>query len=480
MFSRHTRSIDRGMGLSDRDLFEYYKRGKTPSSGSVTVTIFFVFAVFVALGVYTLVALWNKYGGLIMALVQSLHLPTWMTTNLWVIILVLATLFLFSMFMAVGASYIAKRLGGGLIYLAALFINLVPWSIVGFVLWTTDFNFDLLLNNWPLLIPAMSTLIFTLLLFTVFRGRVHRAGRMISLTGQLCLHEKSMFVPSLLTMLFTLISAMLSAGIVLYFTPIEIILGMAPWTLNTALLTTLGIVLYLFTTIFFYNLAYSTTSAIAYIYLRGRDPTLKDGIRASVGVIGGLAALAVASVFVRLLRIVLRGLGREVSGRGGAVAGRVAGDIIGWIWAFVNYFTIPVLVCERVGPKEAIRRSTHLVRKNLVDVMIRETAVKWGFSIVVLSFFIVFLFVGVVFGWFLSEGDVLLTIMMTVVFLIFAAIPSSIVTRTFDIVYVTILYVFIRKQDGQISGKTAIPGEMEYELNVTYQNVQKSSTKSRR
>ncbi|MFW9800219.1 MAG: hypothetical protein ACFFD9_07280 [Candidatus Thorarchaeota archaeon] len=46
--------------------------------------------------------------------------------------------------------------------------------------------------------------------------------------------------------------------------------------------------------------------------------------------------------------------------------------------------------------------------------------------------------------------------------------------RTFDIVYVTLLYVFIRRKEGDITGKSAIPAPMERELDRAYTAAQGS------
>ena len=67
-----------------------------------------------------------------------------------------------------------------------------------------------------------------------------------------------------------------------------------------------------------------------------------------------------------------------------------------------------------------------------------------------------------------------MTILVTVVFTVLAAIPSTLVLRTFDIVYVTLLYVFIRRKEGDISGKTAIPSSMSQELDRAYNAAQRS------
>jgi hypothetical protein len=105
--------------------------------------------------------------------------------------------------------------------------------------------------------------------------------------------------------------------------------------------------------------------------------------------------------------------------------------------------------------------------------MIKETAVRWGFGVLALTFFIGFAAFGALFGWILT-GDVFMTILVTVVFTILAAIPSTLVLRTFDIVYVTLLYVFIRRKEGDIEGKTAIPSSMSQELDRAYNAARRS------
>jgi hypothetical protein len=165
---------------------------------------------------------------------------------------------------------------------------------------------------------------------------------------------------------------------------------------------------------------------------------------------------------------------RAVASRSKSAVGRGVGyaaeGVIGWIWALVNYFTIPAMVAEELSATDSIKRSAGLVRKNFVDVMIKETAVRWGFGVLAFMFFIGFALGGALFGWFWT-GDLIMTLLVTVVFIVFAAIPSTIVLRTFDIVYVTLLYVFIRRKEGDYA-KTAIPSEMGRELESAYNRAQ--------
>ena len=362
---------------------------------------------------------------------------------------------------------------GTLIYIGAVIMNLLTWGMVLVLLFTGALPLSGLIDAWPILIPGLFTLFITVLLFTVFRDRVRRAGEIIKLTGQVTLDEKGTFVPPLLTMIFTLVSAVLFGAIILNFMPWVLVPGWE-FVLETDWPMIIGIVVYLFVTIFFYNFAYSTTSAITYIYMRGRDPTLGDGVRASLGVVGALVVLSIMSVIVVIVQMAIRSMARRSQSGIGRGVGYAASGIIGWVWAMVNYFTIPAMVAEELSATKAVKRSAGIVRKNFVDVMIKETAVRWGFGVLGFMFFIGFALFGALFGWIYSSGDIMLTIIFTVVFTIFAAIPSTLVLRTFDIVYVTLLYVFIRRKEGDITGRTAIPSAMGQELDRAYNKAQRS------
>ncbi|MBE0526850.1 MAG: hypothetical protein IH631_07900, partial [Candidatus Thorarchaeota archaeon] len=175
---------------------------------------------------------------------------------------------------------------------------------------------------------------------------------------------------------------------------------------------------------------------------------------------------------VRIIQIIISAISRKSPSAVGRGVGRAASGIIGWVWMLVNYFTIPAMVAEELSAGKAIKRSAGLVQKNFVDVMVKETAVRWGFGVLAFMIFIGFAAFGALFGWIYTSGDIMMTIIFAVVFMIFAAFPSTLVLRTFDIVYVTLLYVFIRRKEGDISGKTAIPAGMTKELDRAYDKAQ--------
>jgi hypothetical protein len=452
--------------LTRTDLYYYHEKEKFPSHKGAIVGLIVVFGAFIALGVYSLWNIWTPISSIIVSLVPLL------AGNMWLIGVALGAIIILSIGLGISASHAARRFGGTLIYIGAVIMNLLTWGMV-LVLLATGMPISVLLASWPILIPGLFTLFITLLLFTVFKDRVRRAGEIIKLTGQVTIDEKGTFVPPLLTMIFTLVSAVLFAAILVNFMPWVLAPGYE-FVLETDWPYIIGIVVYLFVTIFFYNFAYSTTSAITYIYMRGRDPSLGDGVKASLGVVGALVVLSIMSVIVALVQMAIRAVARKSQSAVGRGVGAAASGVIGWVWALVNYFTIPAMVAEELSATQAVKRSAGLVRKNFVDVMIKETAVRWGFAVLGFMFFIGFALFGALFGWIYSGGDIISTIIFTVVFTIFAAIPSTLVLRTFDIVYVTLLYVFIRRKEGDITGKTAIPSAMSQELDRAYNKAQRS------
>jgi len=456
--------------LTRSDVYDYHMNEEFPSHTGKIIGLFVVFGAFIGFGVYALLNLWDMHQTDITNIIQSIS--PYLANNLWLLGIAVVAIVVLSVLMALGASIAAKRLGAKLIYIGAGFMNLMTWGIVVVLIAVGGLDLSLISAWWPMLIPGIFTLFITLLLFTVFKDRIRRAGEIIKLTGQVTLDEKGTFVPPLLTMLFTLFSALLFGAILVFFMP-QILTPGYEFVLQTDWPYIIGIVVYLFVTIFFYNFAYSTTSAITYIYMRGRDPTLGDGVRSSLGVIGGLIILSIMSVIVTIVQLIIRSVARRSASPVGRGVGYAASGIIGWVWAMVNYFTIPAMVAEELSATKAIKRSAGLVRKNFLDVMIKETAVRWGFGVLALTFFIGFAAFGALFGWILT-GDVFMTILVTVVFTILAAIPSTLVLRTFDIVYVTLLYVFIRRKEGDIEGKTAIPSSMSQELDRAYNAARRS------
>lgn len=107
-----------------------------------------------------------------------------------------------------------------------------------------------------------------------------------------------------------------------------------------------------YTTIFFMNTA---LVGAALIRLRGGDPTFKDGLQiafARLGAIVGYAIIAATiGVLLKLASQRNRGLGRWIV------------SLLGLAWNLATFLVVPVLAAENVGPIEAIKRSTALLKR---------------------------------------------------------------------------------------------------------------------
>lgn len=111
--------------------------------------------------------------------------------------------------------------------------------------------------------------------------------------------------------------------------------------------------------------------------LRGGDPNVSSGLKAASAHIPQILAWALITTIVTLILQALRD-------RGG-IAGQVASMIGGIAWGLATFFVIPALVAEGIGPIEAIKRSSSLLR----DTWGRQITASFGFGIVTIGAIIV-------------------------------------------------------------------------------------------
>jgi hypothetical protein len=91
--------------------------------------------------------------------------------------------------------------------------------------------------------------------------------------------------------------------------------------------------------------------------LDGRELSVKDGFRCANR---RLPAILAWSLLASLVGLVLEALRHA---RGGWIATRLAGFLLGLAWGAATFFVIPVIALEDPGPVAAVRRSARLVRQ---------------------------------------------------------------------------------------------------------------------
>lgn len=109
----------------------------------------------------------------------------------------------------------------------------------------------------------------------------------------------------------------------------------------------------------------------ALIRLRGGNPTIGDGFRGAMKCLPAIFGWAFLSAVVGMLL-------QAVEERVGFI-GKFVVSLIGLAWAIASYFVIPVIVTENVGPIEALKRSSSVIRKTWGETLVTQV----GLSVIV-------------------------------------------------------------------------------------------------
>jgi hypothetical protein len=115
--------------------------------------------------------------------------------------------------------------------------------------------------------------------------------------------------------------------------------------------------LFLFYAINYFVIVFFNSALVSCAIKRmaGGDPTVGYGLQQALARLPQIAAWALVSATVGIVL-------KAVESKSDTVGKLVAG-LVGAGWAIATYFVVPVLVVERVGPWEALKRSTSLVRR---------------------------------------------------------------------------------------------------------------------
>jgi type IV secretory pathway VirB6-like protein len=196
--------------------------------------------------------------------------------------------------------------------------------------------------------------------------------------------------------------------------------------------------------IVFFN---SALLACAVMRFRGRQPTLGDGLRIAMNRVPQIAGWALVSATVGLVLKIIESRSERF--------GQLVAGLMGMAWSIVTYLVVPVLVMERAGPIEALRRSTALLKKTWGEALTAHMSAGWIFFVIFLVALlplIVFIGLGVAaFG----AGQVVLG-GLAVAAVVILVILISLVSSTLSTILLAAVYLYAAE------GK--VPGPFEPEL----------------
>jgi hypothetical protein len=128
----------------------------------------------------------------------------------------------------------------------------------------------------------------------------------------------------------------------------------------------------------------SALISCAIVRFNGGEPTLADGFGVAINRLPQILAWALVSATVGVLLKIVENVHEK--------AGAFISAILGTAWSITTYFVVPVLVVERVGPFEAIRRSLSILRRTWGEALVGNM----GMDLFVFLLFIPVILLGVV------------------------------------------------------------------------------------
>jgi hypothetical protein len=191
------------------------------------------------------------------------------------------------------------------------------------------------------------------------------------------------------------------------------------------------VIAFLFYLVMYFVVIFSNSALVgaAMIRLRGGDPTLRDGFQIAMDHLPQIFGYALISATVGL---VLRWL-RE---RGGLV-----GSIVAWLgnlaWDIATFLVVPVLVVENIGPVDAIKRSTSLLKKTWGEQIVGNFSISFVFGLITL---VAILIIGVPLVILAAATGSVVLIVLAVAVVVVLVMGISLVASTLQGIYVAALY----------------------------------------
>jgi hypothetical protein len=168
--------------------------------------------------------------------------------------------------------------------------------------------------------------------------------------------------------------------------------------------------------IIFFN---SALTSCALARFEGQEPTVGGGLRAAFSMLPQILAWTLVAASVGVLLKLIENAHEQ--------AGKIIAALLGTAWSIVTFFVIPILVVERVGPIEAVKRSVGVLRKTWGEALVGNVGI--GLFMFVLAIPIVLLLIAGVAvcaaGQALLPVGILLIVLALVGFLILAAVSSA-------------------------------------------------------
>jgi hypothetical protein len=120
----------------------------------------------------------------------------------------------------------------------------------------------------------------------------------------------------------------------------------------------------------------SSLIGAALIRIKGGDPTVMDGFAIANSHFSAILGYAAISATIGLVLLWL-------SERGSL--GRLAASLFGMAWNLATFLVVPILVSEDLGPADAIKKSTRLLKRTWGEQIVGNFSIGLIFGLLFLN-----------------------------------------------------------------------------------------------
>lgn len=191
----------------------------------------------------------------------------------------------------------------------------------------------------------------------------------------------------------------------------------------------LGFLFYLcqYFVIFYFN---SALVGAAMIRLSGGDPTVGDGLRiANERLLPILGYAAIAATIGLLLQ--------ALKNKENNILARMLGSLLGTAWTVASFLVVPVLVANKIGPIDAVKKSIELLKSTWGENAVGQLGIGFVFGFIMAAVIIVGIILSIL-GFMVSLYLGFVVVALTIVL----ALTVGIIQSALSGVYAAALYRF--------------------------------------
>ncbi len=178
--------------------------------------------------------------------------------------------------------------------------------------------------------------------------------------------------------------------------------------------------------IFYFN---SALVGAAMIRLNGGDPSVRDGLRIANERIVPILGYAAIAATVGLLLQFLKNKDNVVV--------RILGSLLGTAWTVASFLVVPVLVANKIGPIDAVKKSIELLKQTWGENAVGQLGIGFVFGFIMVAVIIVGVLLSIL-GFAVSPYLGLTVVALTIV----SALAVGIIQSALSGVYSAALYRF--------------------------------------